>query len=174
VTRLRTWRLRFPLSIPGRVKRYFSSWKRPDRLWNPFTLLFNGCRGFWSTEYSSLGMRLRSHSFLDKVKNDWSYTYIFPYQFMAYTEYFLSFFLYENKLFQFTFTTNKWGKLHILIYIQQDATLHSLFYLETLLHVSGGTSTHRQELIQLYLQHLVFVTPFLLPAAIVDELELVW
>ena len=28
------------------------------------------------------------------------------------------------------------------IYIQQDATLHSLFYLETALHVSGGTSTH--------------------------------
>ena len=75
---------------------------------------------------------------------------------MAYTEYFLSFFLYENKLFQFTFTTNKWGKLHILIYIQQDATLHSLFYLETALHVSVGTTTHNQERKQLYLQHLVF------------------
>ena len=62
---------------------------------------------------------------------------------------------------------------NILIYIQQDATLRSLFYLETVLHVSGGTSTHRQELIQLYLQHLVFVTPLLLPAAIVEELELV-
>jgi hypothetical protein len=48
---------------------------------------------------------------------------------------------------------------------QQDATLHSLFYLETALHVSGGTSTHQQERIQLYLQHLVFVTPLLLPAA---------
>jgi hypothetical protein len=32
-------------------------------------------------------------------------------------------------------------------------------YLETALHVSGGTSTHHQERIQLYLQHLVFVTP---------------
>ena len=61
----------------------------------------------------------------------------------------------------------------ILIYIQQDATLHSLFYLETALHVSGGTSTHHEELIQLYLQHLVFVTPLLLPADIVEELELV-
>jgi len=48
----------------------------------------------------------------------------------------------------------------ILIYIQQDATLHSLFYLETALHVSGGTSTHHQERKQLYLQHLVFVTPY--------------
>ena len=63
---------------------------------------------------------------------------------------------------------------NILIYIQQDATLHSLFYLETALHVSGGTSTHHQERKQLYLQHLVFVTPLLLSAAIVEELELVW
>jgi hypothetical protein len=46
-------------------------------------------------------------------------------------------------------------------------------YLETALHVSGGTSTHHREHIQLYLQNLVFVTPLLLPAAIVEELELV-
>jgi len=38
--------------------------------------------------------------------------------------------------------------------------------LETALHVSGGTYTHHQERIQLYLQHLVFVTPLLLPGAI--------
>jgi hypothetical protein len=44
-------------------------------------------------------------------------------------------------------------------------------YLETALRVSGGASTHRQEHIQLYLQHLVFVTPLLLSAAIVEELE---
>jgi hypothetical protein len=43
--------------------------------------------------------------------------------------------------------------------------------LETALHVSGGTSTHHQEGIQLYLQHLVFVTPLLLSDAIVEELE---
>jgi hypothetical protein len=43
-------------------------------------------------------------------------------------------------------------------------------YLETALHVSGCTSTHHQERIQLYLQHLVFVTPLLLSAAIVEEL----
>jgi len=29
-----------------------------------------------------------------------------------------------------------------LMYIQQDATLHSLFYLENVLHVSGSTITH--------------------------------
>jgi hypothetical protein len=44
-------------------------------------------------------------------------------------------------------------------------------YLETTLHVSGGTSTHHEECIQLYLQHLVFVRPLLLSAAIVEELE---
>jgi len=51
------------------------------------------------------------------------------------------------------------------MYIQQDATLHSLFYPETALHVSGGTTTHHQQRKQLYLQHLVFVIPLLLPAA---------
>jgi hypothetical protein len=40
-------------------------------------------------------------------------------------------------------------------------------YLETVLYFSGGTYTHYQERIQLYLQHLVFVTPLLLLAAIV-------
>jgi hypothetical protein len=39
-------------------------------------------------------------------------------------------------------------------------------YRETALHVSGGTSTHHQERIQLHLQHMVFVTPLLLSAAI--------
>jgi hypothetical protein len=58
---------------------------------------------------------------------------------------------------------------NILIYIQQNATLHSLFYLKTALHVSGGNTTHHQERKQLYLQHLVFVTPLLLPAAIAAD-----
>jgi hypothetical protein len=44
-------------------------------------------------------------------------------------------------------------------------------YLETALHVLGGTSTYHQERVQLYLQHLVFVTPLLLSAAIVEELK---
>ena len=69
---------------------------------------------------------------------------------------------------------NVHGSVHrknILIYIQQDAMLQSLFYLKTALHVSGGTSTRHQERKQLYLQHLVFVTSLLLPAAIVEELE---
>jgi hypothetical protein len=33
----------------------------------------------------------------------------------------------------------------MLIYIHQNATLDGLLYLETALHVSGGTSTHHQE-----------------------------
>jgi hypothetical protein len=45
-------------------------------------------------------------------------------------------------------------------------------YLETALHVSCGNSTHHQERIHMYLQHLLFVTPLLLSAAIVEELEL--
>jgi len=64
---------------------------------------------------------------------------------------------YESQQDKITFTP---------IYIQQDATLHTLFYLKTALHVSGGTSTHHQERMQLYLQHLVYVIPLLLPAAI--------
>jgi len=64
---------------------------------------------------------------------------------------------------------NVHGSVHrknILVYIRQDATLHSVLYLETVLHISGGTTTHYQERKQLYLQHLVFVAPLLLPAAI--------
>jgi hypothetical protein len=51
----------------------------------------------------------------------------------------------------------------------QRYTVH--LYLETALHISGGTSTYHQERIHLYLQHLAFVTPLLLSAAIVEELE---
>jgi hypothetical protein len=61
----------------------------------------------------------------------------------------------------------------LLIYVQQDAMLHSLFCLKTALHVSGSTTTHHHEHKQLYLQHLVFVTTFLLFATIVEGLELV-
>jgi hypothetical protein len=66
---------------------------------------------------------------------------------------------------------------NILIYIQPDATLHSLFYVETTLHVSGGAATHHQELKQLHLQHLVFVTPLLLSAPVVEvgtSLSVMW
>jgi hypothetical protein len=60
----------------------------------------------------------------------------------------------------------------IFQYISNRIQRYTVYlYLETSLHVSGGTSTHHQERIQLYLQHLVFVTLLLLSAAIVEELE---
>jgi hypothetical protein len=62
-------------------------------------------------------------------------------------------------IFQYTCISNK--KQRYTVYL----------YLEPGLDVSGGTSTHHQERIQLYLQYLVVVTPLLLPAAIVEELE---
>jgi hypothetical protein len=62
-------------------------------------------------------------------------------------------------IFQYTRISNKMQRYTVYL------------YLETALHISGGTSTHHQERIQLYLQHLVFVTPLLLSAAIVEELQ---
>jgi hypothetical protein len=60
----------------------------------------------------------------------------------------------------------------IFQYISNKMQRYTVYsYLETALHVSGGTSTHHQERIQPYLQHLVFVTPLLLSAAILEELE---
>ena len=73
----------------------------------------------------------------------------------------------DRRSFKIFSIFNVHGSVHrknTLMYIPQDATLHSLFYLETALHVSGGTTTHHQERKQLYLQHLVFITPLLLPA----------
>jgi len=64
--------------------------------------------------------------------------------------------------------------LSIFQYISNKMQRYTVYlYLETALHVSGGISTRLQERKQLYLQHLVFVTPLLLSAAIVEELELV-
>jgi hypothetical protein len=63
----------------------------------------------------------------------------------------------------------------IFQYISNKMQRYTVYlYLETALHVSGRTSTHHQERIQLYLQHMLFVTPLLLSAAIVEELEQVW
>jgi hypothetical protein len=60
----------------------------------------------------------------------------------------------------------------IFQYISNMMQCYTVYlYLETALHVSGGTSTYHQERIQLYLQHLVFVTQLLLSAAIVEDLE---
>jgi hypothetical protein len=55
----------------------------------------------------------------------------------------------------------------IFQYISNKMQRYTIYlYLETALHVSGGTSTHHQERIQLYLEHLVFITPLMLPNAL--------
>jgi len=62
--------------------------------------------------------------------------------------------------------------LIVFQYISNKMQRYTVYlYLEIALHVSGGTSTHHQERIQLYLQHLIIVTPLQLSAAIVEELE---
>ena len=48
-----------------------------------------------------------------------------------------------------------------------------IYFWKTAPHVSGDISTHHQEHSQLYLQCLVLVKLLLLPAAIVEGLELV-
>ena len=45
-------------------------------------------------------------------------------------------------------------------------------YLSTAQHVSGGISTHHQELISLYLQYLALLGPLLLPVVSVAGWEL--
>jgi hypothetical protein len=58
----------------------------------------------------------------------------------------------------------------IFHYIYNKMKSYTVYlYLETALHVSGGTSTYHQERIHLYLQNLVFVTPLLPSAAIVKS-----
>jgi hypothetical protein len=56
--------------------------------------------------------------------------------------------------------------LNIFQYISNKIQIYTVYlHLEIALHVSDGTFTHHQERTQLYLQHLVFVGPLLLPAA---------
>ena len=62
----------------------------------------------------------------------------------------------------------------IFYYISNKMQRYTVYlYLETAVRVSGGTSTHHQERIQLYLQHLVFVIPLLLPAAMPNSIIVV-
>ena len=59
--------------------------------------------------------------------------------------------LYQGK-------NNRMPKI-ILQYISNKMQCYTVYlYLETALHVSGGTYTHHQEHTQLYLQRLVLVT----------------
>jgi hypothetical protein len=60
--------------------------------------------------------------------------------------------------------------VNIFQHISNKMQLYTVYlYLEIALYVLGGTTTHHQESIQLYLQHLVFITPLLVPAAIAAD-----
>ena len=61
----------------------------------------------------------------------------------------------------------------VSIIVRQDATIYSLFKSVTTLHVSGGISTHHQQLITLNLQYLALLRPSLLPVVNVIGWELV-
>jgi hypothetical protein len=65
------------------------------------------------------------------------------------------------RLFQYKCVSNKMQRYTVYL------------YLETALHVSGGSFHPSSGAHKLHLQHLVFVTLLLLSAAIVEELELV-
>jgi hypothetical protein len=58
---------------PGRGKRFFSLPKRPDRLWTPLTLKFNGTGVTWVCRDID-----HSPSSSAEVKNEWSYTSASP------------------------------------------------------------------------------------------------
>jgi hypothetical protein len=55
---------------------------------------------------------------------------------------------------------------NIFQYVSNKMQLYTVYlYLETALHVSDVTFAHHQERIQMYPQHLIFVSPLLLHAA---------
>jgi hypothetical protein len=79
--------------------------------------------------------------------------------------------IWINKKF-FAITFQLWFRVCLFQYISNKIQRYTVYrYLKTALRISGGTFTHHQKRKQLYLQHLVFVTPLLLSAAIVEELE---
>ena len=140
----------------GKVTNWVSDFIVFVRLWSVIVFRFSGFGAvviqiivfFWGGGWFTLR---RKASFLTFWRNWWAFTFR-----MAVS---VSSWWWSNvgeRMCQF----NVHGSVHhknILTYIQRDATLHSLFYLETALHVSGGITTHHQERRQLYLQHLVFV-----------------
>jgi hypothetical protein len=70
-------------SNPGRGSEFFSSLPRPDRLWNPPSLLSNGYWGFFPRGQSGWGLKLNTNLHLvPRSKNAWSYTSTPHYVFM--------------------------------------------------------------------------------------------
>jgi len=71
----------------------------------------------------------------------------------------------KKNIYIYVYISSRFNYLYmryIFQYISNKIQLYTVYlYLESILHVSGGTSTHHQERIQMYLQHLVFVTIFI-------------
>jgi len=65
-----------------------------------------------------------------------------------------------------------WYLSHLYCYLHPSSGVHTTVSTASgICHTVTATSTHHQEHIQLYLQHLVFVTPLLLPVAIMEDLR---
>jgi hypothetical protein len=62
-------------SNPGRDKIFFSSPKRPDRLWGPPSLLLNWCRSYFSEVKQPERKVNHSTPSSAEVKNEWNYTF---------------------------------------------------------------------------------------------------
>jgi hypothetical protein len=72
-------------SNPGRDKRFFSSTKRPDRLWSPPSLQFNEHRGSFPGKTQPEREINHSPPSRGKIKNEWRYTSTLPYAFKVWT-----------------------------------------------------------------------------------------
>jgi hypothetical protein len=68
---------------PGEGWEFFSSAPRPERLWDPPSLLSNGYQGLFPCGQSGRDVKLTTHLHLvPRSKNEWSYTSTPQYVFM--------------------------------------------------------------------------------------------
>jgi hypothetical protein len=78
------WRPRNYGSIPGRDNKYFSSPKRPNRIWGTPSFLCSICRRLYHG--TAIDPRIRSSTpNSNEVENVWRYTSAAPYAFMTCT-----------------------------------------------------------------------------------------
>jgi hypothetical protein len=69
------WATGWPIrgSSPGRGWKFFSSLSRPDRFWDPLSLLSSGYHGLFTWRLGGQGVELTTSSSVE-VNNVWSYT----------------------------------------------------------------------------------------------------
>jgi len=77
VTTARTWAVQS--SNPGTGKKFFTSPKRPARLWVPTSPLFKGYRGSYQRVKRPESDVNHSHQPSVAVKNEWSLHLCYPY-----------------------------------------------------------------------------------------------